>query len=107
MPAIIGTDTKLLTLFPGSALGQLTNACNVAIQRSFETQTMRNLTYDELKRRFDICVNAAINMRGELKWGMNRICDALPEVLRTELSGVKWAPAVKERSLWMPEDGAV
>lgn len=107
MPAIIGKDTKLTTLFPGPALVQLTNACTVAIHRSLGQQTMRNTTQDEVKRRFNICVNAAIEMRGELKWGMNRICDALPEVLRTELSGVKWAPSAKERSCWMPQDGAV
>lgn len=108
MAAIVGNDRKLVSLFPpGPALGRLTNACMVAIQRSFEQQAMRNPTHAEIKRRFEMCVNAAIMLRGELSWGLERICDTLPEILRTELSGTKWAPATKERQCWVPQDGAV
>ena len=106
MAAIIGNDRKIITLFPGPTLGKLVNACHMAINGSFIQQAMRNPTHDEVKRRLEICVNAAIEMRGELKWGMQRICDTLPEVLRTELSGAKWVPAARERSLWIPQDGA-
>lgn len=109
MAAIIGQDRKIVSLFPpGHALGRLTQAAITTIGKSFEQQAMRNPTQDEVKRRFEIVMKYAVMLRGDLKWGLDRICDTLPEILRTELLGQRWEPTQSDkRQCWMPGDGAV
>ncbi len=106
---IVGQEKKILSLFPteGGALGRLTIAATQAIQQSFEQQSMRNPTRDEVKRRFEIVMKHAVMLRGDLSWGLDRICDTLPEILRTELSGKRWEPPASSRQCWVPGDGAV
>src|SRR5688572_7573101 len=96
---------KVLQLFPGTALGPLVTAVTDAIYRSFLSPggRMTNATMDEKRRRFAICMDWAQVLRGDLKWGMQRICDAIPEILITELSGKKWTPS--DRRCWISSDG--
>jgi len=88
---VIGKKETILSLFPpGPDLGRLTNGVTAAVHRSFEQQSMRNPTNDEVKRRFEICVKWALTFRGELKWGIQRIVDELDNVLRSELLGTPY-----------------
>lgn len=108
MPAIIvGNDRKILSCFPpGDALDAITLAATESIAASFKHQGMQNPTNDEVKRRFRIVMDAAVELRADHSWGLQRICDTLPEILKTELSGTRWSPA-SERVCWVPTDGAV
>ncbi len=105
-PAVqTNTQKKVMQLFPGNALGQLVNAITDAIYTSFLTPDLKmlNATMEEKRRRFAICMDWAQVLRGDLKWGMQRICDAIPEILNTELSGKKWTPS--DRRCWISSDG--
>lgn len=57
------------------------------------------VTHAETKRRADICVNIVRALRGDLKWGLERILDALPAFLRKELDGEAWEPDAR-RAMW-------
>lgn len=100
-------DARLQSLFPGNAIGTLTRGIFVAVDNSFQErrQKMNNPTHQEIRQRFDICFQAARMLRGDLKWGVQRIVDILPEVLKYELNGSKWSPSVAERTMWVPSDG--
>jgi hypothetical protein len=106
MSAIIvgGEGSKTIRgMFPGDDLGRITIGIFEAIAISFEEGNMRNPTHEEKKRRFTICVNWAKILRGDLAWGLARICDSMPDILRAELLGTKWEP--DKRACWIPEDG--
>ncbi len=105
-PAVqTNTQKKVMQLFPGNALGQLVNAITEAIYQSFLSPEgrMTNAPMDEKRRRFAICMDWAQVLRGDLKWGMQRICDNIPAILKTELSGNKWRP--DDRRCWISSDG--
>lgn len=53
----------------------------------------------EMKRRGELCLKVFRVLRGDLKWGVDRIVDELPKYLRAELDGVAWEPEAK-RALW-------
>jgi|SRR6185369_1142089 len=108
MPSIIvGNDRKILSCFPaGEQLGQITLAATEAITNSFVHQKMNDPTAAEVKRRFTILMDHAVELRADRGWGLQRICDTLPEILKTELNGSKWNPAA-ERVCWVPTDGVV
>ena len=99
-----GVESKsIVGLFPGPDLGRVTLGIYSAIEKSFVEQNMRNPTRDEIKRRFGICINWAKTLRGDLKWGLDRIVDTMPEVLRAHLLGGEFKPDT--RQCWIPSDG--
>ena len=105
MANVISGQETFLKMFPGEALGTLVNGITNAVGTSFDEQKMRNPTHEEKKRRFTICVNWAKTLRGDLKWGVQRIADEMVNVLRTELIGQRYQP--NKREVWVPQDGAV
>ena len=101
---LIGQDKTFLNLFPpGDALGQLTRGITAAVGQSFNEQNMRNPTRDEVVRRFNLCLKWAKTLRGDLEWGLDRICDELPNALGSELLGLEYKPPA--RQCWIPSDG--
>jgi hypothetical protein len=103
-PRVQSSKEKLAAyLFPHPAMGVLVNGITDALYISFEQSGMKSPTFEDKRQRFAICMNWAIKLRGDLKWGVQRIVDAMPEILRTELSGSKWEPS--QRQCWIPEDG--
>jgi hypothetical protein len=102
-------ERMVRNLFPDAALGQLVNGVTDALYRSFidagapATTGMAAITLDEKRRRFKICMDWALVLRGDLKWGVQRICDAMPEILKITLAGNKWDPPT--RQCWIPSDG--
>ena len=75
-----------------------------AITLSFVKHPMRHMTKAEVDRRFDIAAKIFTKLRGDLKWGIDRVLGHLPEYLNAELAGSDWTPDA--RSCWMPTDGA-
>lgn len=89
-------------LIEDHSVGRVTIAFMEAIETSFRVDGARQ-TQSEVKRRFDICAKIFKQLRGDLKWGIDRIVDRLPRYLRAELDGEKWEP--DQRVMWVPEDG--
>ena len=96
-------EQRVTKLFPNEALGQLVTGITDAIYGSFKLQAMRVPTDEDKRQRFAICMDWAVILRGDMKWGVQRIVGAMPAILKTELSGVKWTPSL--RQCWIPEDG--
>jgi hypothetical protein len=80
-----------------------------AVLQSFETDQARtsplllrqvSITHDEVKRRGRICTQLFRELRGDLKWGVDRILDHLPSFLRKELDGIPWQPEAR-RASWV------
>jgi hypothetical protein len=85
------------------ALGILAQGIDRAIKSSFETShVMVFKTAAEVRRRTQICVEAARLLRRELGWSVYRIADSLPRVLRAKLDGASWDPE-NESAFWRPE----
>jgi hypothetical protein len=103
-PVPVTTKERRVTgLFPGPALGQLVSGITDAIYGSFREQSMKMPTDADKRQRFAICMDWAVTLRGDLKWGVARIVGAMPEILRTTLAGGKWQPS--QRQCWIPTDG--
>jgi hypothetical protein len=99
------TRGKVLAMFPPTSVGTLVIAMTEAIAVSFETYgAMRNPTMEEKKRRFYLIMSNVLDLRGERKWGVQRICDAMADILKSELSGSKYVPDDK-RTFWIKADG--
>lgn len=97
---------KILDLFPpGPALNSFANGVAKAIQASFISHPMRNKTRAEVQRRFNMAKDIALQLRGDLKWPVQRIADHLTEYLRNELDGVDWKP--DDRRVWITSDGTL
>lgn len=103
MANIIGRQETLLQMFPGETLGTITNGVAKAVSLSFEEQHMKNPTRQEIRTRFEICIKWAKVLRGDLKWGVQRIADEMVNVLRAELCGQRYQPP--KREVWVPTDG--
>lgn len=73
------------------------------IATSFESDAMKQITRDEIKRRFELCVKIFMILVGDCKWGVERALGRLGEYLRLELAGTAWEPDA--RTYWMPNDG--
>jgi hypothetical protein len=78
----------------------------VAVLKSFEEDAarqsvilVRQVTRSEQKRRVALCLKIFRELRGDLKWGVERIVDSLPHFLRCELDGIAWSPEAK-RATW-------
>lgn len=83
-------------------LGRVTSCFHNSIAMSLALDGA-TVTTREVKRRFDICVKIFKELRGDVKWGVSRIIDYLPEYLRAELDGEPWEPDT--RRCWVPSDG--
>lgn len=98
-----GTWRALIT---EDLVGRVTLFFERTIEGSFRTHPMRmgRMTQAEVKRRFEICCSIFEQLRGELKWGIDRIEQHLPTYFCAELDGAPWKP--NTRTFWLPEDGA-
>ncbi len=83
-----------------NALGKLSRAIESAVARSF-AEDGSTPTNAEARRRGQICLTLVRELRGDLKWSLPRICDALPRGLRAKLDGIPWNPE-NERAVWTP-----
>jgi hypothetical protein len=101
---IINREGTLLGMFGREGMAKFAPAAYDAIRLSFQEQKMNNPTQGEVRRRFEICVKWAKIMRGDLQWGIDRVCDNLKHPLRAELLGQEYKPDT--RSCWMPGDGS-
>jgi len=110
MSAVIVKDgeassRKVLDMFPRESIIQLVRAITKTIGESYESHKMRNPTEAETRRRFNLIMKNVIELRGDRKWGVQRICDTLGDILRSELNGEKYQPDDK-RTVWVPSDGS-
>lgn len=87
-------------------VGVVTLRMTEVVEASFEAHPMRggSIPRSEVKRRFDLCANIFEKLRGDLKWGLERVWGHLPAYLGDELNGVQWLPDA--RTIWSPGDGA-
>jgi hypothetical protein len=93
-------------LFPAEALGKLTRAMTLTIDRSFhdaERRLQRDITQFEIKDRFQACMKWARILRGDLKWGVDRVIGQLDDILRCHLAKMDYVPP--DRKCWVPTDG--
>ncbi len=81
---------------------RLVDAMERAITKSFK-QDSAIKTGAEIRRRFEICYRIFKILRYEMRWGMIRITDKMPEYLRCELDGESWEP--DQRRCWIASDG--
>lgn len=72
-----------------------------AIERSFRQRPVRHMTQQHVKDRFAICERIFRQLRGDLKWGLERIWGHLPAYLVAELDGKPWSP--DQRTIWTPD----
>jgi hypothetical protein len=99
------TRNKVIQQFDAKSVIELVNGMTDAIAHSFVSHPMRNFTQQEKKRRFDILLENTLTLRAEHKWGVRRICDAMPDILKCELSGTKYQ-ANDKRTTWVASDGS-
>ncbi len=102
---LINQEKSLVELFGENIApaGKLTQGIYAVIRASFLTQKMNNPTRAEVVHRFEACVKWAKVLRADLQWGIERIVDELPNVLKAELSGQQYQPP--SRLCWIPSDG--
>jgi len=93
-------NRTFLNLISEDQLAAVTTAIESAVAQSFAADYSR-VTRDEIRHRFAICERIIRELRGDLKWTLTRVLDAMPRYLRCELNGVSWTP--DERAMWMPE----
>ena len=106
--AYIGRPETVLQLFPGEAMGRLTNGIFAAVDRSFrdkEQRLKRDITLTEIKDRFEACIKQAKMLRGDLGWGVERIVGAMDEIMICHLAKVDYVP--DKRKVWVPRDGVL
>lgn len=92
-----------LDLVSEEQVAHVMRAVERAIADSFAT-CGGPMTAAEVRRRFAICERIVRELRGDLRWGLQRVLDHLPHYLRCELDGTPWKP--DERAVWVPEDEA-
>lgn len=96
------SKTMLSMLGTKENVGTLVLAIESSIAASFALDGA-TMTGDEVKRRFNICLEIFKVLRGDMKWGMSRIVDHIPKYLLQELNGTTWTPDTRE--CWIPSDG--
>ena len=77
-----------------------------AISKSFEIENNPAPTRAAVKHKFDIIMGHAVELRGDLQWGIDRIVDTMPEMLAAARNGGRWEPPADMRKCWVPSDGA-
>lgn len=75
-------------------LGRVTRGIEIAIAKSFRTDTVLRpvQTRAEVERRFNMCAEIFFVLRKDLGWSIPRIVDEMPSALRKKLDGAPWAP---------------
>lgn len=104
--AYINRPETLTSLFPGVAMGTLTRGIFEAVDRSFQHDKGKmkgDITIAEIRSRFAACVHWAKILRGDLKWGLERVIGQFDEILRCHLTKTPYK--VPTRACWVPEDG--
>lgn len=96
------SDRSFTSLISEEQLGTVTAGFHDTIAMSLALDGA-SPTQSEVKRRFNLCVEIFKQLRGDMKWGVTRILDHLPEYLRAELAGETWEP--DERQCWISSDG--
>ncbi len=100
-----------LDLVQHDQIAKVVRGIETAVAQSFIDERARQAivlvgkapTRDEVKRRGQICLRVFKELRGDLKWGVDRILDHLPYYLRCELDGVSWRPEDHtKRNVWSP-----
>ncbi len=91
-------------------VARLVKGIERAIQRSSDQDLVRDgagrviTTAAEIKRRTNLCIDAAKVLRHDMKWSVPRIVDALPRILRRQLDGQDWDPTTESARLsWFAE----
>lgn len=107
----MATDPALLEIVSKDKtnIARLVKGIERAVQRSFDSDLIRDgagrvvTTQDEVKRRINLCIDAAKMLRHDAKWSVFRIVDALPVMLRRKLDGNDWDPTTAAaRASWFP-----
>jgi hypothetical protein len=82
-----------------------------AVQRSFDSDMIRDAngrvmtSGSEVKRRVNLCIDMAKQLRGDASWSIPRIVDTLPKMLRRRLDGQDWDPTTETaRTTWRAEE---
>jgi len=104
---LAGREQALLSLIEEQQLGRVVLGFEFAISKSFASDTgltLAPVTHAKVKERFEICVRIFRVLRGDLKWGVERIMGHLPHYLRCELDGLPWEPDA--RATWAAQDSA-
>lgn len=90
-----------------SNIAKLVKGVERAVQRSYDDDRIRDgagkviTTKDEIKRRVNLCVDMAKQLRHDAKWSVDRIADALPRMLRRRLDGQDFDPTTEAaRASW-------
>ena len=63
-----------------------------AVDLSFRTNPVRNLTKSEVRRRSKICADLFEMLKGDLDWSIPKIMDLLPIYLQCRLDGIQFNP---------------
>jgi hypothetical protein len=99
-----------LDLVSQDQIAKVVLGIEAAVLQSFETDQVRlspilirqvQITQDEMKRRSQLCIRIFRELRGDLKWGIERILGHMPIALRTALDGGDWRPE-QARTIWRP-----
>jgi hypothetical protein len=88
---------------------KLIRGIEVAIQRSYDSDLIRDgagkaiTSADEIKRRANLCIDMAKQLRNDAGWSVFRIIDAMPLLLRRRLDGLDYDPtSLAARASWFP-----
>jgi len=90
-------------LVEDNQLGRVTSSFMEIVAGSFNRDPAR-LTRSSVKERTEILVLGFRYLRGDMKWGVERILGELPEYLHCKLNKKPWEPP--KRQCWIPGDGA-
>jgi hypothetical protein len=107
MANVITSDPGVFaSLVESGQVGRVTLAFEEAIADTFVSHPMRQgvsgITASEVKRRFNLCAEIFVKLKGEMKWSLQRALDHVPIYLKDELNGTDWKP--NARTCWMPGD---
>lgn len=70
---------------------------------SFGQRPVRHMTQQHIKDRYALCEKIFRLLRGDLKWGLERVWGHMLGYLLKELDGSDWKPDA--RTVWAPGDG--
>lgn len=84
------------------AMAKLARGIERAVKESFESGSIMVFqTQHEHRRRAQLCIAIAREIRNELGWSADRIADAMPRALRAKLDGTKFDPEQEQkRATW-------
>lgn len=106
-------DPTLLTMVSEDPrnIAKLVRGIEKAVQRSYDQDAIRDgagrvvTTQAEIRRRTNLCIDMAKDLRHDAKWSIDRISDALPRMLRRRLDGQDFDPTTEHARLsWFAEE---